>query len=282
MLKPTPMAGAGRELAAEAVREGFEVVVAAGGDGPVNEVVNGLGDTPGGFAQCQMGVLPWGTANVFAKELGLPSTVAEAWEVICRGRERLIDLPVVEWGMQETSRPSLRTSGAPQPTHGGQRRYFIQLAGVGFDARAVELVDWGLKKKIGYLAYVFAVIEAMRDGRCRIRLGDSPDAITGEAVLFGNGRFYGGTHTVFPEAKLDDGKLDVVVFPRVTWSVALRFLWKLMLRHAPPHAGAKCFQVDSLRLASSPPAPVEIDGEPVGHLPATFGVQSKALRVIIP
>ncbi len=276
------MAGAGRALAAEAVREGFEVVVAAGGDGTVNEVVNGLGDSPGGFRQCCIGVLPWGTANVFAKELGLPSTVAEAWDVICSGRERLIDLPVVEWGMQEIARPSIGSSGATWPGNGGQQRYFTQLAGVGFDARSVELVDWKLKKKIGYLAYVFAVMKAMRDGRCRIRLGDNPDAITGEAVLFGNGRFYGGTHTFFPEAKLDDGKLDVVVFPRITWSVALRFLWKLMLRHVPPHAGAKCFQVDSLTLASSPPAPIEIDGEPVGHLPARFGVQSKALRVIVP
>src|SRR5438477_10710155 len=75
-LKPTYAAGAGRALASEAVREGFELIVAAGGDGTVNEVVNGIGDEPNGFANVRLGVLPLGTINVFAKELGMPGNFA--------------------------------------------------------------------------------------------------------------------------------------------------------------------------------------------------------------
>src|SRR5262245_5046605 len=81
-LKPTYAPGTGRALASEAVREGYEVVVAAGGDGTLNEVVNGIGDSPEGFQRVRLGVLPLGTINVFARELRLPMTFEGAWQVI--------------------------------------------------------------------------------------------------------------------------------------------------------------------------------------------------------
>src|SRR5437588_3253684 len=107
-LKPTYAAGAGRALAAEAVREGFALIVAAGGDGTLNEVLNGIGDEPDGFARACLGVLPLGTVNVFARELGLPTKLELAWAAIRQGRERRIDLPSVEHG----------------PDGARQRRYF--------------------------------------------------------------------------------------------------------------------------------------------------------------
>src|SRR5436309_12021374 len=81
-LKPTYAPGAGRTLAAEAVREGFELVVAAGGDGTVNEVLNGIGDEPEGYSRACFGVLPLGTVNVFAKEIAMPMNFAAAWDVL--------------------------------------------------------------------------------------------------------------------------------------------------------------------------------------------------------
>src|ERR1051325_4511115 len=125
-LKPTTAAGGGRALAAEAVRGGFESIVAAGGDGTLNEVLNGIGDEPDGFARARLGVLPLGTINVFAREIGMPMDLRGAWSVIRRGRESAIDLPRVEFG------------GGGQ----AQQRWFAQLAGAGLDAHAVELVDW--------------------------------------------------------------------------------------------------------------------------------------------
>ena len=130
-LKLTTAAGDARRLAAEAVAEGFEVIVAAGGDGTLNEVLNGLGDAPDGFERARLGVLPLGTVNVFARELAIPTRLELAWQAIGQGREMRIDLPRVEYQVQ----------GKPQ------RRYFAQLAGAGLDARAIELVQWELKKR---------------------------------------------------------------------------------------------------------------------------------------
>src|SRR6266404_3804837 len=134
-LKLTAAAGAARKLATTAVEEGFEIIVAAGGDGTLNEVLNGIVDAPKGFERARLGVLPLGTVNVFARELALPPGVEAAWKVILQGVETRIDLPRVT------------TNGAQQ------RHYFAQLAGAGLDARAIELVKWQVKKAIGPLEY---------------------------------------------------------------------------------------------------------------------------------
>jgi len=144
-LKLTAAAGDARRLAAQAVGEGFETIVAAGGDGTVNEVINGVGDAPDGFARARVGVLPLGTVNVFARELALPTKLEAAWAAIRQGREMQIDLGVVEYCAKGTT----------------ERRYFAQLAGAGLDARAIELVQWQLKKKIGPLAYIVAGLKAL-------------------------------------------------------------------------------------------------------------------------
>src|SRR5262249_38734294 len=137
-LRQTAAAGDARRLAAEAVREGFEVVVAAGGDGTLNEVLNGIGDVPDGFERARLGVLPLGTVNVFAQELGIPARLEAAWDTIQRGRQTRIDLPWVE---HKANGPSAR-------------RCFAQMSGAGLDARAIELVKWQIKKMVGPVAYV--------------------------------------------------------------------------------------------------------------------------------
>jgi diacylglycerol kinase (ATP) len=95
--KATTAPGDARRLAAEAVAENFELIVAAGGDGTINEVLNGLGDAPDGFERARFGVLPLGTVNVFARELKIPLRVARAWEILQNGRELKIDLGCAEF-----------------------------------------------------------------------------------------------------------------------------------------------------------------------------------------
>lgn len=146
-LKPTQTSGDGRRLAAEAVRGGFDTLVAAGGDGTLNEVLNGIADAPDGFARARLAVLPLGTVNVFARELGLPLRLRAAWQTILDGGERRIDAPFADY-----------TTPA-----GARRRYFAQLAGAGWDARAVSLVDWQMKKRISFFAYALAGMKAMRE-----------------------------------------------------------------------------------------------------------------------
>ena len=144
-LKLTASIGDARKLSATAVEEGYETIVAAGGDGTLNEVLNGIGDVANGFARSRLAVLPLGTVNVFAREVGIPLRLNEAWEVIRKGHEIKIDLPGVEY-----------QSGDKR-----ERRYFAQLAGAGLDARAIELVKWQIKKMVGPLAYVFAGFHAL-------------------------------------------------------------------------------------------------------------------------
>jgi diacylglycerol kinase (ATP) len=265
-LKQTTAPGGARPLAADAVREGFELVVAAGGDGTLNEVLNGIGDVPGGFERICLGVLPLGTVNVFAKELGLPVDLRGAWRTLRQGREDRIDLP----------RVACAVNGVAEP------RYFAQLAGAGLDARAIELVDWQLKKKIGPLAYVWAGFKALGCPGAQITASNGTASATGELVLVGNGRYYGGRFSIFPQADLRNGWLEVCVFPRADWRTLARCGPTLLLRRRLPRGAVQSFRAQTLMLTSPTPAPLEVDGENLGHLPATFTLEPRKLRVIVP
>ena len=265
-LKATTAPGDARRLAAEAVGEEFDLIVAAGGDGTVNEVLNGLGDAPDGFSRARFGVLPLGTVNVFARELGIPLRIERAWGVLQRGREARIDLPRAEFS----------ANGARQ------RQYFAQLAGAGMDARAIELVDWGLKKKIGPLAYFIAGLKALREQKPKIIVHAEGREVRGELVLIGNGRFYAGSFGVFPAADLRDGLLEVCVFPRINWWTTFRCVPSLLTRRRLPKTAVQRVRAAAFELTSESAAAFELDGEWAGRLPATFSVEREKLRVMVP
>jgi YegS/Rv2252/BmrU family lipid kinase len=264
-LKPTQCPGDARRLGAEAVREGFETVVAAGGDGTLNEVLNGIADADG-FARARLGVLPLGTVNVFAKELKLPQDFAGAWAAIQRGREMLIDAPWANYVAEGRS----------------QRRYFAQMAGAGLDSRAVQLVSWELKKRLGPLSYVVAGFQAFTETLPPIEVTNGSDTASGQLVLIGNGKFYGGRFTVFPLADLCDGVLEAVVYPRVNLESLVRGGWGMLTDNF--HTGGHTIQIRGaqLELKCAKAIPFQLDGENVAPLPATFGVAGRLLRVIIP
>lgn len=263
-LKKTAAAGDARRLAAAAVGEGFELVVAAGGDGTLNEVLNGIGDVPDGFTRVCLGVLPLGTVNVFARELQLPRRVEAAWRIIERRQELRVDLAYAEF----------TTHGSPE------RRYFAQLAGAGLDARAIELVSWPLKKRIGPLAYVIAGLKALMGARPTIRVAAGTRQFSGELVLIGNGRLYGGDFEIQEGADLRDGLLHGCVFPRVGWWMLLRCGCPLLLRGRLPEGVVQRFRAAEFTLSSEGAAAFELEGELVGRLPARFGIKPQGLRVL--
>ena len=264
--KPTTRAGEARPLAAEAVREGFDTIVAAGGDGTVNEVLNGMGDVAHGLTKVRLGVVPMGTVNVFARELKLPLGLEPAWKTILRGHEQTIDLPRVEF----------QSNGVTVS------RYFAQLAGAGLDSRAVALVDWELKKKIGPLAYLAAGVKALGNRQSKITVTSAAGTVTGEMVLIGNGRFYGGSFVFFSQADLRNGLLDVCVFPTVNWQVFARASFGLLTKRLHQMAGALELSGTAVRLTADRQTFLQLDGDNVGELPAQFFVEPKALRVIVP
>jgi diacylglycerol kinase (ATP) len=266
-LKATAAPGDARRLAAEAIRDGFDIIAAAGGDGTVNEVLNGIGDADG-FRTTRFGVLPLGTINVFARELKIPLRIEEAWEILQRKREIQLDLPQVEFSQNGSSK----------------KLFFIQLAGAGLDARAIELVSWSHKKKIGPLAYVIAGLKALREQMPKITARENSSTgnhtFEGELVLIGNGKLFGGPFDVFPQADLNDGVLDVCIFPRTNFGTLISCLPGFLLRRRVPERLVKRFRAASFELSSEKTAAFQLDGEGIGHLPAKFSIAPEKLRMI--
>jgi len=265
-LKPTYASGSGQALVADAVREGFDTIVAAGGDGTVNEVLNGIAASPANLERIRLGVIPLGTVNVFARELNLPTGYEGAWNVIQQGHEARIDLPEAEFTIDGTQ----------------CRRCFAQLAGAGVDSRAIQLVNWEQKKAFGPFAYVIAGFKALAESKAQIGARGPAFSTAGQLVLVGNGRFYGGSITLFPKASLCDGLLDVTVFPRVNWETLVRSGWGWLTDQIHSAAGCETFQSASVTLVSPDLVPFQLDGDNVGHLPVSFSVRREALRVIVP
>jgi len=266
-LRPTTGPGSARFLAREAADAGHDLVIAAGGDGTVFEVLNGLADSRNGFDHTALSVLPFGTANVFAHELGIPTQPDRAWTAIQGGSLRRIDCGIAEFQDNQ---------GATQTAR------FVIVAGAGLDARAVQLVDWNLKRHTGKLAYVSAACRAFLRhpdlARCQINGVE----FSGRAILVGNGHLYAGDLAVFPDGDLASGHLHVRGVKAITADILIRCLgayltgrWSLD-RHL---AGASVLE---LKIASDTPVPLQLDGEFVGWLPATLRIQPAALQVRAP
>lgn len=268
ILKPTTGPGTAPALAVEAAREGCEVVVAAGGDGTVSEVICGLASEPGLLGRVALGVMPLGTINVFARELRLPArNIHEAWVVIRDGVDLRIDVPEVEFTTAD---------GAVR------RQAFAQLAGAGLDSRAVSLVSWPLKQKVGALAYAVAGLRALAGRQPPVNVVAGDRRASGPLVLIGNGRFYGGNVTMQPGANLTDGRLHVRVFRRVGLGLMLRFGLAFLFRRPLAPGDDAMLDAGEFSLSSDGPMPLQLDGDNIGFLPARFGILPGALRVRVP
>ncbi len=251
-LRFTSGPGDARVLAAEAAREGARVVVAAGGDGTVNEVANGLAGS-----DAALGVLPMGTMNIFAKEHGLPDDLEGAWRVLREGSVRQIDLPAAG------------------------DHYFIQLAGVGLDAQVVKETKWESKKRLGPLSYLISAAQIASRTPPKLLLESDTTTHEGSFVLIGNGRYYGAKMTFFPDAKPDDGLLDVLVFKNLGYLDLARYLGSVLLGKHTGLSDVEYFQTAQVNIQCEEAVPVEVDGELLGELPMKFRIGGK-LRVCVP
>ena len=247
--------GEAEALARNAVEEGFVRIVAAGGDGTVNHVANGIAGT-----NAALGLLPLGTVNVFAMELGLPAhNLQVCWSIIEDGNMRLVDLP------------------------SANGKHFVQLAGVGLDAQVVKETSLAFKRSFGPLSYLIsaAQIAARKPPKLFI---ESENAPVEEAsfVLIGNGRLYGGPFPFFKHAVLDDGLFDVVVFKRLGYLEIMKYLQDVVFSSVIRAPEVEYFQTQRLRVTSEQDVPVELDGELAGNCPVEFRIQKKGLRVLAP
>jgi len=255
VVKETRKVGDAKALARRAVQKGVETIIAAGGDGTVNEVVNGIGE-----ADVTLGVLPVGTMNVFALELGIDGhNLKRAWSVVEAGHTREIDLPMAN------------------------EDYFVQLAGVGLDAEVVQQTTPDFKKVLGPVSYVLSLVHVVARKPPKIVTVDAEGVKReGSFVLVGNGRHYGGPLVLFPDAKPDDGLLDVVVFKNQTHWDVMRYVQAIMFGNHDRLADVEYFQTRQVHVSSDSKVPVELDGEIAGFAPFTFGLACRRLRVLAP
>lgn len=248
------------------MREGFELIVAAGGDGTLNEVVNGVGDVPDAFSRVRVGVLPIGTVNVFALEWKIPFDVAGAWKIIQGGHEVIVDLPQIDFITPEKT----------------ITRLFVQMAGFGWDARAIELVRWSFKKKIGKYAYVISGLQAMAESLPQITVTGGAQTLRGNFIVMGNGRLYGGRWGFCPDAQWQDGLLEVTVFPQLGLLSGLRATLALLRNRFYATGGVQHLRAPQVQLTSDAAVGAQVDGEYAGRLPARCTVRPRALRLIVP
>ena len=259
-LWPTERPEHARELASLA---GDTLVVAAGGDGTINEVINGL--SPG----ATLGILPLGTANVLARELGLPLDPEAACLRIAEGEAVRIDLGVA----MDRYR---------------QSRLFACMAGIGFDASVVREVGPFAKHRLGKLAFVLTAVRlyATRDfPPARLLIGEDGQkkAVSGARLaVISNTAHYGGPFRMSSRKDLlYSGELELVVVERLTSLLRPDVLLPFLARQ-PLDRTARSFTTTGLeaQAAEGEEIPVQLDGEPWGHLPMSFGIRPQALRVI--
>lgn len=254
VVRMTSEPGEVRSLAGSAAAEGFATVVAAGGDGTINEIVNGIAES-----DVALGVLPMGTMNVFATELGLPSgDLDKCWAVIQAGKCRAIDLP--------------RAGG----------HYFVQLSGIGLDAQVVQETSWDLKRSFGPLSYLVSIAQVAARKPPRLVVKSDSRVDEGSFVLIGNGRFYGGPFVMFKDARIDDGLLDVLIFKNVSYFDIARYLQGIIFGTHSSLPDVEYFQARNIAVHSEDKVPVEADGDVIGELPVTFRFSPHKLKVLVP
>jgi YegS/Rv2252/BmrU family lipid kinase len=252
----TGQAGDARKLAAEAVAARIQVVVAAGGDGTINEVIQELAGS-----ETALGVLPGGTVNVWARETAIPLDSAGACEVLLQGRTRRIDLGLVN------------------------SRYFLLMAGIGFDAEVTHAVEKRSIKRLGVLGYLLVgAWLGLGYASFQVRLHIDTRVFRRNAlqIVIGNTQLYGGAIKYTWRAKCDDGLLDVCVVRKRSMLGRIVVALDFLLRREQRHQWVSYARCTSVEVRTRKPVAIQVDGDPLGHTPATFRIVPGSLKVIVP
>lgn len=270
-LRFTSRPGEATELARQAGERGHGVVVAAGGDGTVNEVVNGLLDPERGAARgVRLGILPLGTGNDLARSLGVPLELEGAIEVLRAARSRMVDVGRAELAADDGGRC---------------RRLFLNMATGGFPSEVSETLDTETKRAWGPLAYLRSAIdvaEELTGFACRLEpAGDEPLELAVFSVSVANGQTVAGGIPAAPRARLDDGLLDVVVIPAQSLTQLALLLPQIAAGRHLEAERVRSARTSRLHLDAEPPFRIHLDGEDAGMTPARFTVLPRCLEVIV-
>lgn len=268
-LAPTAGPGAASRIARQAVEQRRGMVIACGGDGTINEIVNGLA-----HSQVPMALLPAGTANILAKELGIPWDIPHAARLIAGGTIKRIAL-----GMATPA------NGNHSPAISKDGRYFLSVAGAGPDGAIVNGVHAGLKKSAGVFAYWvegFRQLFSYAFPQMRVRSGGRDHQAT--IIVVGRTAHYGGPFKITTEASLFEDSFEFLTNStrsRLGYLACLPALFTGTLRK---RNGIETWKATEMICESANGEPVyaQVDGEPVGPLPMAFRIVPDALSIVTP
>lgn len=249
----TEVPGDAARLAREAVERGSKRIVIAGGDGTINEVVNGMAGS-----DIELAIIPMGTVNVLAKALSVPTNTGDACRLAVRGESIALDLG-----------------------RAGDH-YFTLMAGIGFDALTIKNLDPVLKRALGGAAFPISGIKTMiTEELPLISIRCSERETEGYFVVAANSRYYGGRFGPTPLAHMQDGLLDFCVLKEKSWREMLRFWISSLRKEQLDEPLAEYFRTDRAEIScpSGEPVLVQTDGEIIGELPVQISLVPGGLRV---
>ncbi len=252
-IEKTKYSGHGTQIVKENLDRGFDIVISAGGDGTLNEVVNGLYGS-----SIPLGIIPLGITNVFALELGIPMNPLKAVRTITKGLTKEVDLG------------------------DANGRLFTMMVGAGLDGYVIHNLSHEFKKKYGAPSHIIEGIKSYRTYTPRpIKIhADGRDLGTGYEVIIANTSSYGGRFKISPVASVDDGYLDVVVFRNSGILKDTRYFFSVIINRHLYLEDVNIYRAKEIHLKGSG-VYYHLDSEKGGTLPLTVKVREKAVRVYV-
>lgn len=237
------------------IDRGSRMIIVGGGDGTISALVDYLA-----YRDVVFGLLPLGTANSFARTLGIPLTLEGAGTVIADGKVADIDLGKVN------------------------ADYFANMASVGFTADVARSTPGWLKRLIGHAAYSVsgaALFFTTKKFHCQLTVGDSRHSVETHLVIVANGSFF-GIADLSPEAHIESRQLFIITMNMMTRRDLLRFWISFVLRKRRGAEDIKYFTSKTITIETDPPRYIDIDGEARTRTPATISLAPDALKVMVP
>jgi diacylglycerol kinase (ATP) len=260
-IRLTRRPGDAERLARQAIQDGYRFVVAAGGDGTLNEIVNGIGSRA---KHVSIGIVPLGTGNDFARLLGLPAPIADNIEILLSNKTKPIDLVRVQ---------AERT------------RYFVNVSAGGFSGLVDEKLTPRIKRSWGPLSYLrsaAAALPQLHAYKTRVVIDDDkPLATELYNVVVGNGRFVAGGFPIAPDADPSDGLLDVILIPKASLAETAFIAAEILLGKHLSNKTVIFRRGKRVVVRSRPGMWFNVDGELVGNAPAVFQIIPAALNFVV-